>query len=248
MSKWKVQAFDAGTTEIDKSLATYLTDCGQKLRIPNIIYLIEGEKKIIVDTSFESVERTKRINNQPAWRSEEQEVTNILKRINVAPEEIDIVIFTHLHYDHCGNNPLFSRARFIVQRKELRYAFVPLPGEETAYFSPLIGEKPSFWGTPFELIKGDKEICTGVKVITVPGHTPGSQAVLVDTENGIYCIAGDLVFLYENMERNIPIGFFSSRLDWFSSIEKIKGMADYIIPSHDPKIFEKSKYPEFPGK
>ncbi|MBI4245055.1 MAG: N-acyl homoserine lactonase family protein, partial [Planctomycetes bacterium] len=208
--------------------------------------LIEGEKKIIIDTGFESVERTLKVHKQKVWREEEQELPNIFKKIKLRPEDVEIIIFTHLHYDHCGNNRLFPKARFIVQRKELEYAFVPLPGEETAYFSPLIGEKPSFWGTRFELIEGDKEIARGIKVITTPGHTPGCQSILVDTGKGLYCIAGDTAFFYENIEKNIPIGATSSRLDWFSSMEKMKKMSDYIIPGHEPEIFKKIKYPEFP--
>lgn len=246
MSKYKITALNTGTSELEKSIGTYLTDCGKIINVPNIVFLIEGENKIIIDTSFESVERTLKIHKQKVLRDKEQELQNIFKEINLNPKEVEIVIFTHLHYDHCGNNHLFPNARFIVQRKELRYAFVPLHGEETAYFSPLIGEKPSFFGTKFEIIEGDKEICKGIRVIFTPGHTPGSQSILVDTEKGVYCIAGDLVLFYENIEKNIPVGALSSRIDWFSSIEKIKKIADYIIPAHDPKIFEKSKYPKFP--
>lgn len=248
MAKWRITALNTGTSQLEKSIGTYLTDCGTIVDIPNMVFLIEGQgkKKIIVDTSFESVERTLEVHGQTVWRNKEQEMPNIFKEINLKPEEVKIVIFTHLHYDHCGNNHLFPNARFIVQREELKYAFVPLPGEETAYFSPLVGEKPSFWGTKFEIIEGDEQVCDGVKVITVPGHTPGSQAVLVDTEDGVYCIAGDEVFFYENIEKNIPVGAISSRIDWFSSMDKMRKMSDHIIPCHEPELFSESKYPEFP--
>ncbi len=114
-----------------------------------------------------------------------------------------------------------------------------MPDEARAYFSPLIGEKPSFWGTPFEIIQGDWEILDGIRLIKTPGHTPGSQAVLIDTVGGIYCIAGDNAFFYENIEKNIPVGHLSSRIDWFSSMEKIRRMSDLIIPCHDSRIFER---------
>lgn len=248
LKKIKIKALNTGTSQVDKSVGILFTDCGKIMKIPNIVFLLEGEKKIIVDTGFESPERTWRVHRQKVWRDKNQEFPAIFKEIRLNPAEVDMVIFTHLHYDHCGNNHLFPKARFIVQREELRYAFVPMPGEETAYFSPLIGEKPSFWGTRFEIIEGDRQICPGVRVIATPGHTPGSQSVLLDTEKGTYCLAGDTVFFHENIEKNIPVGFTSSRLDWFSSVEKIKKMSDHIIPSHDPKIFEKNKYPEFPAK
>ncbi len=149
------------------------------------------------------------------------------------------VILTHLRHDHCGNNALFPSARFYVQREELRYAFVPLPGEEEAYFSPLIGEKPSFYGTKFEIIDGDEELFEGLQVILTPGHTPGSQSVIVNTDTGNYCLTGDNVFFYENVERNISAGHLYSRADWFHSMYRIGKMADHILPSHDPLVFEK---------
>ncbi|GAI14777.1 unnamed protein product, partial [marine sediment metagenome] len=223
-------------SELDKSALTYLTDCGKTMRIPNIVFLIEGERKIVVDTSFESVEKTKQIHNQRVWRSKEEEVDQALKNIQVDPREVEIVIFTHLHYDHCGNNHLFSKARFIVQREELRNAFVPTSGQETAYFSPIIGATPSFLGTKFELVQGDVKITEGISVITTPGHTPGSQAVLVETTKGVYCIAGDVVPLYENVEKNIPSGYHDSVQHCYRSIEKIRRLSHYVIPGHEPAL------------
>jgi glyoxylase-like metal-dependent hydrolase (beta-lactamase superfamily II) len=246
MATWRIKALNAGTSRLEKSIGTYLTDCGKVINIPNTVFLIEGPETIVVDTGFESVERTMQVHKQQVWRTEEQELPTIFTNLGLRLEEIRTVIFTHLHYDHCGNNRLFPHARFIVQKEELRYAFVPAPGEETAYFSPLIGEKPSFWGTEFEMIEGDATLTQGIRVIATPGHTPGCQAVLVDTSNGVYCIAGDNAFFYENVEKNLPVGALSSRLDWFSSMERMRRLSDHIIPSHEPLLFESSKYPTFP--
>ena len=240
-SKWKITALDVGTLEFEKSVGTYLTNCGVKTKIHNVIFLLEevgGRKKIVVDTGFESVERTIAVHGQQVWRSEKQQPLNALREANVDPAHVEIAVLTHLHYDHSGNNGLFPNARFIVQRKELQYAFAPLPGEETAYFSPLIGEKPSFWGTPFEVIEGDWKVTDGIRVIAAPGHTPGSQMVLVDTEKGVYCLAGDNAFYYENINKNIAVGHLYSRADWFSSMLKARQASDSILPSHDPLLFK----------
>jgi len=149
-SKWKITALDVGTLEFEKSVGTYLTNCGVKTKIHNVIFLLE----------------------------------------------------------------------------------------ETAYFSPLIGEKPSFWGTPFEEIEGDWKVTDGIRVIAAPGHTPGSQMVLVDTEKGVYCLAGDNAFYYENINKNIAVGHLYSRADWFSSMLKARQASDSILPSHDPLLFK----------
>lgn len=247
MLKWTITALNAGTSEIDKSLATYLVDMGKKIKVPNIIFLIEGEERIVVDTSFESVEKTKRINRQNVWMSEEQKPISLFNKIKVDSKKIKIVVHTHLHYDHCGNDYLFSKARFIVQRKELQYALAPNPGQETLFHSPLIGEQPGFLGVNLEIINGDRGIVDGVSVITVPGHTPGSQAVLVDTVNGVYCIAGDAAVLYENLGKGLPVGLHECVNDCFDSVEKMKQKADYIIPGHDSRIFAEEPIVKWPG-
>lgn len=240
MQKWTIIPLHAGDSEVDKSLLTYLRNFGQTIRVPNIIFVLQsGEKAVIVDTSFESVERTKRINKQNVWMTERQKPKNLLREIGLNPTDVKIVILTHLHYDHCGNNRLFPNAYFIVQREELRYALTPNPGQEAVFHSPLIGEKPGFLGHRLKIIDGDEKIIPGISVIFTPGHTPGSQSVLVDTLEGIYCIAGDAVCLYENLEENIPPGLHEVVSDCFKSMDKMRRMADFIIPGHDKKIFER---------
>ncbi len=242
MKKWKITALDVGTLDFEKSIGTYLTDCGVKTKINNIMFLIEedeGEEKVIVDTGFESVERTLAIHGQQVWRNKDQEPERVLRDLHIDPEKVRTVIHTHLHYDHSGNNKLFPNAHFFVQRTELQYAFAPLPDEVTPYFSPLIGEKPSFWGSAFEVIDGDYEICEGIRVIVTSGHTPGSQMVLVDTIEGTYCLAGDNAFYFENIEKNIPVGHIYSRADWYSAMTKARQLCDCILPSHDPLLFKK---------
>ena len=102
-----------------------------------------------------------------------------------------------------------------------------------------MGITPDFLGTKFELLDGDAEIADGVRVITTPGHTPGHQSVVVDTEAGRYCIAGDAVMWYENMEKRIPPGIHTSMIECMASLERIAREANHVIPGHDPKVFER---------
>jgi glyoxylase-like metal-dependent hydrolase (beta-lactamase superfamily II) len=239
MTNWNIKILDTGMSEIDKSNATYLEGCGKKIKVPNMMFFVEGEKKIIIDTSFESVQKTWEIHRQKVWRKKDQEIENAFKKNKIRFEEIDYVIFTHLHYDHCGNNKFFENAKFIVQREEIRFALIPLPGMETAYFSPLAGVQPSYLGTDLEIIDGDKALCEGIRIITTPGHTPGSQSVLVKTKKGICCITGDAVMLYENIEKNIPVGSHINLIDCFKSMDKIREYSDYYIPAHDSMVLKK---------
>ncbi len=83
------------------------------------------------------------------------------------------------------------------------------------------------------------ELFNIISVILTPGYTPGSQSILISTIEGIYCLPGDNAFFYENFEKNIPVGHIYSRADWFKSMDRIRRLADHILPSHDPRIFEK---------
>src|ERR1700745_1693747 len=89
---------------------------------------------------------------------------------DMSPADIDLVINTHLHFDHCGQNAVFKHAPFYVQRAELdrmrREA-----GELHDWFG--------FMDARFELLDGDPEVLPGLEVIAPPGHTVGHQCVVV---------------------------------------------------------------------
>ncbi len=239
MARWTITMLDTGTQSQLKGFMTYLTDMDQPIQIPIPIALIQGPQKILVDTSFLSVERTWEVRRRKIVRNAAQEVVAALASAGARPEEITLVILTHLHYDHAGNNRLFPNARFFVQREELRYALAPTSFDATAYFAPSLGITPDYLGTKFELLDGDAKIADGVRVITTPGHTPGHQSVVVDTAGGRYCIAGDAVMWYENMEKRIPPGIHTSMIECMASLERIAREADHVLPGHDPKLFER---------
>ena len=110
-------------------------------------------------------------------------VDHQLRRLGLRPDDIDFVINTHLHFDHAGNNDLFTRATFLVQREH--YA--------AALGNPAFPNQ--YWNVPglrFKLLDGDVPLFPGVEVIATPGHAPGHQSVLVRLpESGTFIISGD---------------------------------------------------------
>lgn len=211
--------------------------------------ILGGDKKILIETGYPSVDWfmnhiPKSLSGsfwQRAERKPEQELNPALAKINLKPEDFDIVINTHLHFDHCGQNNAFKNAKFIVQREEYINAFRPFTGFEWAYASPLAfpGEMPPFWGTKFTFIEGDTEIIDGVKCITIPGHSPGEHGVLVKTKKGQYFISGDLFPTYENWEKKIPTGYISNLDDWYKSYDKVESLDATVISHHDALNFKK---------
>ena len=96
---------------------------------------------------------------------------------------IDMVVNTHLHFDHCGGNHLFAGRPIYVQRQELDDAL----GEEEYTIREWV-EAP---GVRYVPVEGDLELLPGLLLLATPGHTPGSQVVLVETDDGRVVIAGD---------------------------------------------------------
>ncbi len=121
-----------------------------------------------------------------------------LQKLGLEPEDIDIVINTHLHFDHCGWNtrrqdgklvPTFSRARYFVQRGEWEHAQHPTERDRASYVGGFFAATEA----QTELLDGDAEIVPGVRVEVVSGHTRNLQCVRVESEGKTAFFISDLV-------------------------------------------------------
>ena len=199
---------------------------------PLLAYYLEGERKILVDTGGNPPEDPFGQKAQPYTRTPEQELPNALRAVGVAPADIEIVILTHLHWDHAANNHLLPNARFHCQRAE--YAFIrnPTPEASMGY------EFERVRRTSYELADGDAELFDGISVLLTPGHTKGGQCVVVDTAEGKTVLTGDLVTLRESYRMNPPMpnGLCIDREAMLESLRKVKAVSDRIFPGHYPSV------------
>ncbi|MHB8620851.1 MAG: N-acyl homoserine lactonase family protein [Chloroflexota bacterium] len=246
---WSIKALDTGTSIVEQSIITYLTGCGQPLKIPRVMWVLEGETTIVVDTSVPMGGRSHEFIGEHFERSRDQEPANALKLGGVDPRDVELVLLTHLHWDHAGNCDLFPDARLLVQQTEFRYALAPGRFFRKSFLAPLSGwEYPPPYILPnVDFLRGEEEVLPGVTVIPVPGHTPGSQAVLVETESGRFCVAGDAVMSYENLEKDIPPGFHIHVDDSMDSMDLLRRRSDHVLPSHDYTVFDGEQVGVFPS-
>jgi glyoxylase-like metal-dependent hydrolase (beta-lactamase superfamily II) len=245
---------------MDKSDSYWRRGAGEKLENKVIAAYIGGApRKIVVDAGTPNLEHSKKYHSYIDWepRKPEQEIVAQLAKVGVKPEEIDIVVLTHLHWDHVGGVAKFPNAEFIVSHEELGFALNPVPAFYNGYEALQIGMEPMFLKV-IERMRTvemkEKEILKGIRVIPLPGHTPGSIGVVVDTEKGPYVIAGDAVSKYGNLEGapegRLPYlmtGIYTDMEAMWKSFELIDEIVgeDYsrVIPGHDPRAFEKERYP-----
>jgi glyoxylase-like metal-dependent hydrolase (beta-lactamase superfamily II) len=158
-----------------------------------------GNKNILVDTGLGSKEDEKFHRMFAVERP--QTVLNSLKQLGLGPDDIDIVVNTHLHFDHAGGNtardsqgrliPTFPRARYFIQRGEFEDATQANERTKASYrsdnFLPLADRKS------WELLEGDTEIVPGVTAVVTGGHTRSHQAVKVESAGRVAYFLGDLI-------------------------------------------------------
>ena len=229
-----------GKLTFNKGMMTYFMNYDQKIWIPNAAWYIKTEDtEILVDTGISSQDMKRYLFGNVY--EDYQSIEEALEKRGTNPGLIKIIIQTHLHYDHCGNNKLFPNAKVIVQARELAFARNPHPVFRGSY-------NPSFFeSSDFEVIEGEKEIVPGIRVIPVPGHSPGAQAVLVGMEGKKAALTGFCSVL-ENFEPPekirkawpvIPIGVSVNSLEAYDSMMKLKALTDLIIPLHAMEFAEK---------
>ncbi len=248
---YTIRALNTGYQNLDKAqYATFRKGGGTIIEHPVFCFLIEGGgRKILVDTGMSDTEQSVRYHHQ-GRQDDGQAIHDQLASVGVGAAEIDTIIFTHLHWDHCYNVDRFPRARLVVSEIEYRFALNPTPPYWMTYQHPACGQEPPWKGRRFDLVQGEEEIVEGVRVFPTPGHSPGHQSVAVRTTDGIYVIAGDLFFVRENLEPDAergwpltPIGRFSNFIELWESMEAAIRRADHILMTHDPSIKDHQLYP-----
>jgi N-acyl homoserine lactone hydrolase len=131
-----------------------------------------GDGTVLVDTGM--IDSTPRLDER--WHPTLREWPPL--------DDVVAVINTHLHFDHCGGNRRFAGTPTYVQRAEYDAAVAPDYLEEWVRFP----------GATYELVDGDAELFPGIRLLTTPGHTVGHQAVVVEADDGLVVLGGDVTY------------------------------------------------------
>jgi N-acyl homoserine lactone hydrolase len=99
--------------------------------------------------------------------------------------DVRLVVNSHLHFDHCGNNMMFPAVPIFVQAVEHEVARQP---------NYTVPEWVDFEGAEYAILNGDAQVASGVRVMSTPGHTPGHQSLVLDTRGGTVVLAGQALY------------------------------------------------------
>jgi len=201
-----------------------------------------GEKLVLVDSSFRSVHDAQAMQGLTARRSASQTLEHQLGLHGINTQAIDYLIHTHIHMDHAGQDDQLPNARILVQRAELQNAaapdMYPIPFYDRLNVARLVDP---LWHR-VEILDGEAEPLPGIRCVPMPGHTPGHQAVYIDTESGMSIVCGDAAMnVATNVEGLVAPGFLDSMADTMKGLRKLKREGKHILPTHDPDVY--TKYP-----
>jgi glyoxylase-like metal-dependent hydrolase (beta-lactamase superfamily II) len=156
-----------------------------------------------------------------------------LRGIGLAPDDIDVVVCSHLHPDHCGCNAFFKRATFIMHLKEVEAARAP-EAEKAGYLA-------AEWehSMPIDPIGGERDLFGDGRVVLIPlpGHTPGTMGALVTLERtGKFFLASDTVAVRATLDRDVvPRNTWNAEalVKSLAEVRHIESSGATIVCSHD---------------
>ena len=194
----------------------------------NSLLVRTGKKNILIETGIGNKLSDKliQIYKQPAKLLEN------LHAAGLAPEDIDIVINTHLHFDHCGWNTVrsgdrivatFPKAKYYVQKKEWEHGRLQLERDAVSYMSP--NYDPLVESGQMELLDGDRELLPGISVQVFPGHTANMQAVTVRSGGKTACYISDLIATSNHLDLTWVMAFDLYPLETIESRKRYYGEA-----------------------
>ena len=217
-----------GVRNPDQGIMTYQQGYGKPIWLPIYSLLVRGEgHTILIDTGLDEDEVM-----EPAGFTAETGIavttlSEALAAEGVAPDDVDTIINTHLHDDHCGNNRLFTKATHYVQKIELEFCKNPHPLDHRydEYFTE---------GVNFVALDGDAEPVPGIRCLLTPGHTPGGQTVVIPTATRDVIMPG-FCCNEKNFPANGPAicpGVHFDAFIAYDNIQRVKAMDAVILPVH----------------
>ncbi len=221
------------------AMVVWNTDWDQKIERNCYIWVVKGrDETLIVDCGV-----------TPALAQEKQipgyvHPLEVLRRMGIDGSKVKRVVATHIHFDHISGIEFFREATVYVQETEFHF-WMKDPLARKPPFLKLtdpVGNRclADLEGTGrLRIVHGDQEILPGIELLLAPGHTPGLQAVSVNTAKGTAILGSDCAHLFRNYEEQIPSCFISDLPAWMRTYDKLKSRASslsLLFPGHDAKM------------
>lgn len=219
----------------------------ERVQIPIAVWLVQTtEGNVLFDTGLSPRAVPGLARTDPLARFTEADLlVHRLDALGLEAGDVDVVVISHLHYDHAGGAALFAaKSELVVQRDEFAYAQYPAP-----FFAPLYYRKNfDLPGARWRLLDGDTELAPGLTALRTDGHTPGHQSLYVELpDGGPVILAADACYWREHLERERVPGVVWNPSLAEHSIRRLRTLARLtgatVFPGHDPEFWTTVRQP-----
>src|SRR5919201_6465933 len=227
MSVKALYALQNGFMGAERALLFYGEFSEQRVQIPVACYLIRTTAGVVLfDTGVSPRAVPGLLRNDPLARfTDEDLLVHRLDALGLETDAVDVVVLSHLHYDHAGGTALFPKAELVVQKDEFAYAHYPAPFYASFYYRKNFDLPGARW----RLLDGDTELAPGLTVLRTDGHTPGHQSLLVELpETGTVLLTGDACYWMEHAEKERVPGVVWNPTLALHALKKIKTVARLV--------------------
>lgn len=217
----------------------------QEIVIDFYLWVIRNQHRtVVVDTGFErgaGARRGRQVVRPPEL---------LLAEVGTDPADVELVVITHLHYDHVGNLGLFPQAQFLVDDRELDF-WTTAPSARRPLFAHSVEPREIEQVSRLERqgrvqrLGASATIVPGVHGQRVGGHTPGQQILRVRTAEGEVVLASDALHFYEELDHDRPFAILSDLDEMYRGYDTLRRLAarpaTVILAGHDPLV--RSRFP-----
>jgi len=252
---WKITTLNLGWVELSRRRMIHNASGDGLVRVPVQSWLLsQGGQHVVIDTGFRSPEVFTGLGDGARGvRDPENTLEQQLLMHGVKPAEVSHVLHTHLHLDHAGQTEIFPNSTVaVVNRKELEYSVSGLSGpsyppDDIKHFIDRLHTPNALMLLDLELTEGET-ILPGIRCAPANGHTEGSMLIFVDSDEGLACFCGDVVYsvFYQIQSMNlltrdpkVSANTVLSRRTEKAALKRIVNAAPRfkLFPSHDDPVW-----------
>jgi 4-pyridoxolactonase len=257
MADTKVFLLDGGSLVLDGFHVFWNRGPAGEVRFPVYSILIEhAQGRFLIDTGFDAAHVQAVLPFEKPMQTEQQTIPGALDMLGLRPQDVNVVVNSHFHFDHVGGNKHFPHAKKICHVAELAQAANPQPFEVLGYsdltFSAEVAEARAETeqlkggidraNSRFETIEGDVELAPGIQLIHTPGHAIGHYSLLVRFANRrpmLFTI--DAAYTKRSLQTLCQSSFHIDPVAGVASMRRLRALAeDYdaeLMFSHDAESF-----------